>query len=184
MSDCLVLNSDMRPLSYLPLSALVWQDAIKALWLGNVRVLHHYEDWFVRSPSVTIRVPSVLVLRAYVPMSWRTRFTSRHVFLRDEHTCQYCGGGFPPGQLTLDHVTPRSHGGRTSWTNVTTACSPCNLRRGNDIRVRPEREPHRPSHGELVRKRQQQHLAVPHADWLHYVGWEPEKASVRRCSAA
>lgn len=184
MSDCLLLNADMRPLSFIPLSVLTWQDAIKAMYLGHVRVLHHYDDWFVRSPSTTFQVPSVLILRAYVPMQWRMRFTSRLVFLRDNHTCQYCGDVFPASQLTIDHVTPRSHGGRTAWTNVVAACSPCNLSRGNNARIRPMREPYRPSYGELVRKRQQHHLTVPHADWLHYLGWAPERTSVLRCEAA
>ena len=117
----LVLNADFRPLSYFPLSIWSWQDAIKAVFLDRVSVLNEY-DVEVHSPSVALRLPSVIALKEFIPAARRPAFTRFNVFLRDHFECQYCGGGYPTPDLTFDHVIPRSRGGRTSWENVVTAC--------------------------------------------------------------
>ena len=122
----LVLNADFRPLSYFPLSLWSWQDAVKAVFLDRVNIVSHY-DRVVRSPQLAIRLPSVISLKEYVPATRRPAFTRFNVFLRDRFTCQYCGRWFPTHELTFDHVIPRCRGGRTSWDNVVTSCSACNL---------------------------------------------------------
>lgn len=125
----LVLNADFRPLSYFPLSIWTWQDAVKAVISDRVSVLSEYETE-VHSPSFTMALPSVIALRDYIRPSRQPAFTRFNVFLRDKLTCQYCGTNFNAHELTFDHVVPRSQGGRTTWENVVTACSPCNLRKG------------------------------------------------------
>jgi len=125
----LVLNADFRPLSYFPLSLWSWQDAIRAVVSDRVCVVSEY-DREIRSPTFTMRLPSVISLKEYVPTTRRPAFTRFNVFLRDRFSCQYCGHSFPTHELTFDHVVPRSRGGRTTWDNVVTACSPCNLRKG------------------------------------------------------
>src|ERR1700753_3047084 len=122
----LVLNADSRPLSYYPLSLWSWQDAIKAVFLDRVNIVSEY-DVAVRSPSFQMRLPSVVSLKTYVKPSRSPAFTRFNVFLRDRFQCQYCGCR---DDLTFDHVIPRSLGGQTTWENVVTACSPCNLRKG------------------------------------------------------
>ena len=57
--------------------------------------------------------------------------SNRELFLRDGYTCMYCGGEFPDHLLTRDHLTPLSRGGVDTWQNVVTACSHCNLMKGN-----------------------------------------------------
>ncbi len=125
----LVLNADYRPLSYYPLSIWCWQDAIKAVFLDRVNIVSEY-DRTVRSPSFEIRLPSVVSLKTYVQPSRQPAFTRFNVFLRDRFTCQYCGDR---EDLTFDHLIPRSKGGHTTWDNVVTACSPCNLRKGDRL---------------------------------------------------
>ena len=51
--------------------------------------------------------------------------------MRDRYTCQYCHALLPTGELTLDHVIPRSRGGETAWENLVACCHPCNNRKGN-----------------------------------------------------
>jgi 5-methylcytosine-specific restriction endonuclease McrA len=126
----LVLNADFRPLSYFPLSVWSWQDAVKAVFLDRVSVVSQY-DRTIHSPTFEMRLPSVIALKEYVPAARRPAFTRFNVFLRDRFICQYCNGDFATSELTFDHVVPKSRGGRTSWQNVVTACSPCNLRKGN-----------------------------------------------------
>jgi len=173
----LVLNADFRPLSYFPLSLWSWQDAIKAVFLDRVSVVSEYERT-IRSPSLEIRLPSVIALKEYIPASRRPAFTRFNVFLRDKFTCQYCGGGFAAQDLTFDHLVPKSLGGRTTWHNVLAACSPCNLRKGNrlahHVGMLPIRQPDEPSTSEL----QENGRAFPpnylHQSWRDFLYWDSE----------
>src|SRR6266851_4487931 len=102
----LVLNADFRPLSYFPLSVMPWQVAVAAVVKDTVAVVAHYDKW-VRSPSTRIQLPSVVALRAYLPVPTRVAFTRFNVFLRDRFRCQYCGGKLAAKDLTFEHVIPR-----------------------------------------------------------------------------
>lgn len=116
---------------YLPLRIVRWQLAIKLAYEGRVDVLATYDEE-VSSPSVTWRLPAVLRYRRQAPSrSHRIRFSRANVFLRDRHCCQYCERKFPASQLTLDHVVPRSQGGRRVWDNIVTACRPCNAKKAD-----------------------------------------------------
>jgi len=125
----LVLNADFRPLSYFPLSLWSWQDTVKAVIADRVSVLSEY-DTQIHSPSFAMALPSVIALRDYIKPGRSPAFTRFNVFLRDRLICQYCGEPSLAHELTFDHVVPRSQGGRTTWENVVSACSPCNLRKG------------------------------------------------------
>ena len=85
----LVLNADFRPLSYYPLSLWPWQEAVKAVFLERVDVVAHY-DHVVHSPSLAMKLPSVISLRDYVHQDRPPAFTRFNVFLRDGFSCQYC----------------------------------------------------------------------------------------------
>lgn len=170
----LVLNADYRPLSYYPLSLWPWQEAVKAAFLERVQIVAEY-DHVVRSPSVEIRVPSVVVLKDYVRLGKRVAFTRFNLFLRDEFRCQYCGS---KGDLTFDHVVPRSAGGVTSWENVVAACAPCNLRKGSKSLRRagmslrkPPRMPGAEELRNLGRKFPPNHL---HDSWMDFLYWDAE----------
>ena len=122
----LVLNADYTPLSYYPLSLWPWQTAIKAIFLDRVVVIETY-DREVHSPSLDMKIPSVIALKQYVKPSEFPAFTRFNLFLRDRFACQYCGR---EKDLTFDHVIPRRLGGRTTWENIATACAPCNMKKG------------------------------------------------------
>ncbi len=170
----LVLNADFRPLSYYPLSLWPWQDVVKAVFLERVEVVANY-DHVVRSPSFEMRLPSVISLREFVKQDRPPAFTRFNLFLRDGFKCVYCGS---PHDLTFDHVIPRSRGGRTSWSNIVTACSPCNLKKGGrlpkDAKMFPSRPPARPTNyqlQEIGRRFPPNHL---HRTWLDYLYWDVE----------
>ena len=122
----LVLNADFRPLSYYPLSLWSWQDAVKAVFLERVNIVEQY-DKAVHSPSLEMKLPSVVSLKTFVRPSTHPAFTRFNVFLRDKFCCQFCG---TRDDLTFDHLLPRSRGGHTTWINVVAACSGCNLQEG------------------------------------------------------
>jgi len=176
----LVLNADFRPLSYFPLSLWSWQDAVRAVFLDRVAVLNEYEIE-VRSPSLAMRLPSVIALKDYVTTARRPAFTRFNVFLRDSFTCQYCSVRHPAPDLTFDHIIPRSRGGRTIWENVVTACGACNLRKGarlpRECRMYPLQPPGRPTTWEL----QERGRAFPpnylHESWRDYLYWDSELES-------
>ncbi|MAM60334.1 HNH endonuclease [Maritimibacter sp. UBA3975] len=170
----LVLNADFRPLSYYPLSLWPWQEAIKAAFLDRVNIIAEYDD-VVRSPSMEIRIPSVVVLKDYVKPQKRVAFTRFNLFLRDEFRCQYCGS---KGDLTFDHVVPRARGGVTSWENVVAACSKCNLRKGSKhlhqsgLALRkPPRQPGAEELRNMGRKFPPGHL---HESWMDFLYWDAE----------
>jgi 5-methylcytosine-specific restriction endonuclease McrA len=170
----LVLNADYRPLSYYPLSIWCWQDAIKAVFLDRVNIVSEY-DKTVRSPSFEMRLPSVVSLKSYVRPSRQPAFTRFNVFLRDRFTCQYCGSR---EDLTFDHLLPRSKGGQTTWDNVVTACSPCNLRKGDrlarEVEMWPHQAPFVPSLQDLHRNGRLFPPNYLHESWLDYLYWDTE----------
>jgi 5-methylcytosine-specific restriction endonuclease McrA len=165
MADTLVLNADGMPVSYLPLSTINWRESITYLWLDKVTVLEWYDDWVVRSSSWETRVPAVIMMKEMMRRRRTPRFSKTNIFLRDLHHCQYCNTLFPKSNLTMDHVLPISHGGKTEWENIVTACSPCNSRKGNNKLIRPKVAPHQPDYYELVHKRKQLEFDIRHPSW-------------------
>jgi 5-methylcytosine-specific restriction endonuclease McrA len=118
--------------SFQPLQVISWQKAIQLFFSGKVEIVENSEQ-MIHSVSITIPIPRVIRLIKYVPLHSRktmVRFNRNNVFLRDHHTCQYCGSKPPHPQLTLDHVNPVVKGGGKSWENIVTACRPCNLKKG------------------------------------------------------
>jgi 5-methylcytosine-specific restriction endonuclease McrA len=170
----LVLNADYRPLSYLPLSLWPWQEAVKAAFLDRVVVLAEY-DSVVRSPSIELRIPSVVVLKEFVKPARTTAFTRFNLFLRDEFTCQYCGA---KDHLTFDHVIPRCRGGRTTWENVVASCGPCNLRKGartlRGAGMSLRRAPRQPSPEQLQNIGRKFPPNYLHDSWMDFLYWDAE----------
>ena len=88
----------------------------------------------VHSTRRSLRVPSVIRLLEYRRIPHQTRALSRkNILLRDRNSCQYCGIVLPAGELTLDHVIPRSRGGLSTWENLVACCHSCNRRKGNQM---------------------------------------------------
>ena len=117
----LLLNASMEPLCVVPA-----RRAVVLLLSGKADLVHGSGRCF-RSEHLEVPAPSVVRLRRYVRVPYRHRaaLTRRGVFLRDGGTCQYCG---VPAE-NVDHVVPRSRGGRHEWENVVASCRRCNARK-------------------------------------------------------
>lgn len=176
----LVLNADFRPLSYHPLSLWSWKDAVSALLLDRVNLVENY-DVCVHSPSITLEVPSVIALKNYVSFNGKPAFTRYNIYLRDRFSCQYCGGGFSASELTFDHVQPKSRGGRTEWSNVVSACAPCNIKKANRTPVEAAMPliapPGEPSIKLLNHASNAFNSADVHHTWVDYIYWDSELQS-------
>lgn len=175
--NALVLNADFRPLSYYPLSLWNWEDAVRAVYRGTVQVLSEY-DRTVHSPSMEMRLPSVIALKDFVQPQKKPAFTRFNVFLRDGWRCQYCGGHFKTLDLTFDHVVPKCRGGETTWDNIVTCCRRCNTAKGaqslNKSGMALKSQPRMPDIYEMQERGRLFPPSFLHASWQDYLYWDTE----------
>jgi 5-methylcytosine-specific restriction endonuclease McrA len=150
----LVLNA-----SYEPINVCTVRRAAILLLKNRAEILEK-GDWALHAESLTLPRPVVIRLLAYVHVPrdvHRRKITRRAVFARDRWTCQYCG--HERGNLTVDHVVPRSKGGTSSWDNIVTCCAPCNRRKGDhlpqQVDMLPVRKPKAPNPTVFI------HVATP-----------------------
>ncbi len=123
----LVLNYSFEPLHFTNA-----RRAITLLLAGKAEAVEA-SPRVLRSPSRAFPLPAVIRLAVYIrkPFIDRVAFNKKNILRRDGYTCQYCRRRGE--RLTVDHVTPRSRGGDTSWTNVVAACLRCNLKKGDRL---------------------------------------------------
>lgn len=125
MQSVLLLNSSFEPLKVIP-----WQRAITLVFCGKVEVIEEY-DHHIRSVSLVFKAPAVVRLIKFAKIGRRDPPLCRtNVLARDEFECQYCGVELTSKEATLDHVVPRSKGGKTTWQNLVVACGVCNRKKG------------------------------------------------------
>lgn len=186
MSDTLHLNADGQPLSLLPLSAIPWTDALRQVYLDKARVIKEYDNWTIRSQYLEMKVPSIIISTEQVKYSKFLKYSRGNVFLRDDFTCQLqitgrCRDAKGKGkvtELTLDHVIPRSFGGKTNWVNCCTSCKACNSDKGNDASIVPKIKPRIPTYYEILAKRKKMPLHLRDAEWKYYIDWPDELVKI------
>ena len=116
----LVLNSN-----FVPINICSWRRAMILLFKQKAESLEK-SCYIIHTRHV---LPYVIRLHRYIPLPFNDIVLSRkNIFLRDNFKCQYCGKN---GNLTIDHVIPRSRGGKDSWENVAVSCVRCNNRKGD-----------------------------------------------------
>lgn len=114
---------------YAPVGVIPWQRAIQMLSLGKCEVVEEY-DHEIRSQFLVIKIPAVVrLLRVFRKRKKPVKFSRVNIYGRDDYRCQYCGKKFSMSELTYDHVVPRSQGGKTTWTNIVSACDRCNAKK-------------------------------------------------------
>jgi 5-methylcytosine-specific restriction endonuclease McrA len=149
MSKVLVLNATYEPISFVTLKR-----AVVLLLKEKAEVIEELVERRLRAERSSFPYPLVIRLVTYVPVPrfFNLPLSRRSLLSRDNYTCQYCGSTEHP--LTIDHVIPRSRGGKTEWTNVVAACVSCNRRKGNkmpaDARMIPRTKPVKPGYIAVV----------------------------------
>src|SRR5438034_11253991 len=122
----LVLNA-----SYEPINICAARRAL-VLVLKGVAAAEEESMHAIHSARAAVPLPSVIRLLEYRRIPHQTRALSRkNILMRDRYTCQYCMKTMSSGDLTLDHVMPRSRKGETTWENLVACCHPCNNRKGS-----------------------------------------------------
>jgi 5-methylcytosine-specific restriction endonuclease McrA len=116
--------------TYEPLSIISWEDAMHKVVTGDAEVVEE-TDQLIRSAYAEWRLPSVIRQLKKFRRKGKVQFSRINIYMRDGWTCQYCKERKPVKDLTFDHVLPRAQGGKTSWTNIVTACRPCNTDKDN-----------------------------------------------------
>lgn len=157
----LVLNKH-----WTPITVTTVMEAMKKLFIGQAKVVnaedyqvYDFDSWaelavakeqkyLVLAKSV-IKAPDVIVLGQYGGLPEKKLVFSRaNIFRRDHYTCQYCGSQPDKSELTIDHVTPKSKGGKTTWENCVASCLNCNKRKDNksiqESGLKLKREPSKP----------------------------------------
>lgn len=170
MAHTLLLNQDFLPISVLPLSVIDWRHAVKLMFLGRINVIETYPDWIIHSEKLAINVPSVAVTKEYFNFKRKVNFSRHNMYLRDLFQCQYCEDTFDFCDLTIDHVTPVSQGGKTEWTNCVTSCKPCNFKKADKHLMKPLRKPYQPDYWALVAAWKHVPFTAKDPKWNKYLG--------------
>lgn len=159
----LVLNQN-----YEPLSVCSAQRAIVLLYLQKVQMVEKYAGCSFHSVSMEMVCPSVIRLHSYVHKPYKKVMLNRkNILRRDHHTCQYCGRNNRP--MTIDHIIPKSFGGKDTWSNLVCACVACNAKKGNrtpeEAGMKLLKAPRKPSHLFFL----QNSFGRPHHTWKPYL---------------
>lgn len=149
-SRTLVLNKAWQPVNTINVKEAIgkiYSGAAKAL--GKDYITYDFETWvltwsdlsvvssldrqkFISCQKFQILAPEVIILNDYKGSHRReARFSRRNIFIRDNYTCQYCHRKHAPKELNIDHVIPRSRGGKTTWDNVALSCIKCNTKKAD-----------------------------------------------------
>ena len=120
----LVLNQDFSPMTVCTI-----QRAFVMVFLRKAELLRERNGFELRTINQAFPMPAVIRINHYINIPYRgVVLTRQNIFKRDGFSCQYCGIG---SDLTLDHVLPKSRSGKSTWSNLVTACKSCNSRKGD-----------------------------------------------------
>jgi 5-methylcytosine-specific restriction endonuclease McrA len=187
MSDVLVLNR-----SFIAISLTSRRRALRLVYLDRASVVdaeyktYSFNDWFelsqiikdhpagyIWTPQFRIAIPEVIALKHYDKVQFEEpRLTRKNIYDHYGHRCCYCGKRFDSQSLNIDHIMPRSRGGKTEWNNIVTSCIACNLRKGNrtpqEAGMRMTITPHRPSRRVKIALVLNPGIAVPRT-WQRFI---------------
>jgi len=148
-----VLNAD-----YTFLSQTTWQNAICLLYEGKAETVEETKR-IVRNQDRTVEIIVPLMIRVvkYIRKRFKSSvpYSKKNVFMRDGQVCQFCGTHITNiDKCTIDHVLPKSKGGKSKWENCVTACKPCNHRKADrtcsEAKMYLKRKPVQPTIGEYI----------------------------------
>ena len=150
MTHCVLLNTD-----YTFLNLVNWKRAVCLMAKGKVEVVKDSRNIIRNCSGVELKVPAVMRLIKLIRTIYRSSvtFTKKNVLIRDRFKCAYCGARRE--KLSIDHIIPKSRGGKMTFENCVAACRPCNLKKGgrtpNEARMYLKVRPYQPTISEFLR---------------------------------
>jgi len=150
MTQCVLLNAD-----YTFLNLVNWKRAVCLMAKGKVEVVKDSPRIIRNGSGVELKVPAVMRLIKLIRTIYRSSvtFTKRNVLIRDRFKCAYCGARRE--KLSIDHIIPKSRGGKMTFENCVAACKPCNLKKGgrtpSEARMYLKVRPYQPTISEFLR---------------------------------
>jgi len=149
----IVVNAD-----YTFLSSINWQRSIVLLYQNKAEIVKEgTRQIYNTSKSYSYVVPKIIRLVKYVTQIFKSKipYSKGNVFIRDRFTCQYCKKKLTHSECTVDHVTPKARGGKSTWENCVTSCKKCNGDKGDmhlkDFRYILQTTPVQPNVSEFTR---------------------------------
>jgi 5-methylcytosine-specific restriction endonuclease McrA len=154
MERCIVLNGDFSFLN-----TIDWKRAVCLVVSGKTEVLKYSNTVLHTVNGAIMNIPLVIRLMKVIRNIYKSHvpFTKKNVMVRDQYQCMYCGD---KNDLTIDHIIPTSRGGKNTFENCTTACKPCNNKKGNRIpseaKMYLHKQPNSPTISEFFRMKMKQ----------------------------
>ena len=135
-------------------------------------------DW-ISTVNFDIAVPRIIRLLFYDRLPRRpVKFNRRNIYARDRNICQYCGKRFPYSELSLDHIIPRSMGGKSTWDNIVCACTRCNVKKGGRIPKQAHmslvKKPEKPKRNPVIHVHLNHHRYASWKQFLDHAYWSVE----------
>lgn len=161
----LLLNSTYQPISFIS------EDKVLKFFVkGKINIISYWEK-DINWKNGSIKLPAIVQLKYYVRwLPRKSKFSKINICKRDNFTCQYCAKKLKISEVTLDHVLPKSQGGKLHWKNVVTACHECNSKKGNkslkQVNMKLIKQPIIPK---LSLKHEMYLLNTSHPDWEQYL---------------
>jgi len=158
--------------NYMALSVITWKRAITLMVKGKVEAVSEKFAAVIPTANGSVKIPSVLRLVTTIP--WRAhqgrmKFSRKHVMLRDNHECQYCGTHLGKNSGTIDHVIPSSRGGKSDYPNCVASCKDCNNAKGDrtpsEAGLHLKKKPRKPTFLSLYRH----YMTNPPEEWSDYI---------------
>ena len=129
----------MLSTGYEPLFKTDWKKAVSAVFGGRAEIIEFHESLSIKTSSgdyplpTKVRFLSGVFIGKIKKFSRVPRPTKKNLWLRDKAMCQYCSKKITLASCTIDHVIPKSKGGKHVWSNIVLACSSCNQRKGSSL---------------------------------------------------
>ena len=171
MSDTLILDTQGFPVAFVS-----WKRAVCLYFQDRAVVVSEDAERILRSPSFEMGLPRVVKLRNHISRKLRLKvpMTRRNIAIRDNSSCQYCGVLLETPEYTIDHVVPRTRGGKSEWTNLVLACVQCNKRKSDsllrEVGLVPRQKPIEPNQFD-PRFNFRLHVKVLRPEWKDYAAY-------------
>ncbi len=146
---------------YEPLFRTNWKKAITAVIGGRAEVVESRQDLLIRTCTGAVPFPSIVRFLSGVLIGKIKKFrhtprpSKKNLWIRDKGICQYCSKKITISNSTIDHIVPKSKGGRHEWRNIALSCSPCNQKKGSrflrDTNMSLVKDPYIPNGPDLAK---------------------------------